>query len=265
MNEANMVALSDPDRLDTLASAGLLDTPPEEVFDRLASLARRILNAPSAMVTLVGVDRQFFKSCLGLPEPWSTQRQSPLTHSFCQHAVALRSPLVIEDARDHPLVRGNPAIAEMEIVSYLGAPLITLDGQVLGTLCVADSQPRAWSDADVATVTELAQCAVTEIEFRRLLREAHGNQEERLAEERQRLRKQIALGLRHEINNALAGILLMTDLLDMPGAPPEERARRVEVIQLEAVRIRDVVSRLEDLGVLRTRDYPTGQAMVDLS
>lgn len=265
MRDDNASVLADPDRLAALADTGLLDTPPEEIFDCLAGLARRILNAPAALVTLVHSDRQFFKSCLGLAEPWPTDRESPISHSFCQHAVTQRRPLIIENALDHPLVQDNPAIQDMAIVSYIGVPLITGDGHVLGTLCVVDSKPHAWSDADLATLTDLARHAVTEIELRRLLRHAHEHQEERLVEERQRAMKQLSLGLRHEVNNALTNIMLMTDLLSLPGTSKEEHDRRVEIIQLEAVRIRDVLLRLEDVGALPTGRYATGQPMVDLS
>jgi len=80
-------------------------------FDCLARLAAHVLNAPMALVSLVDADRQFFKSCLGLPEPWASERQSPLTHSFCQHAVASREPLLVDDAREHELLHDNLASA----------------------------------------------------------------------------------------------------------------------------------------------------------
>lgn len=76
--------VQDPQRLAALHQPVLLDTPAEEAFDRLARLASRTLLTPVALVSLVDSDRQFFKSCLGLPEPWSLWRETPLTHSFCQ-------------------------------------------------------------------------------------------------------------------------------------------------------------------------------------
>ena len=80
-------ALLDPARLAQLSRLRLLDTPPEEPFDRLTRLAARTLGAPVALVSLVDDRRQFFKSAHGLPEPWASQRETPLTHSFCQHVV----------------------------------------------------------------------------------------------------------------------------------------------------------------------------------
>ena len=87
--------VQDETRLDALRRTGLLDTPPEEVFDRLTRLVRRLLGAPVVLVSLVDADRQFFKSALGLPEPWATRRETPLSHSFCQHVVATGAPLAV--------------------------------------------------------------------------------------------------------------------------------------------------------------------------
>src|SRR3712207_8572091 len=105
MTDRQIDALREPRRLAARRRTGLLDSAPEASFDRLTRLAARMLGAPVSLVSLVDRDRQFFKSSVGLPDPWASRRETPLTHSFCQHAVATREPLVIEDARDHPLVR----------------------------------------------------------------------------------------------------------------------------------------------------------------
>jgi len=153
----------DPDRLEAVQAIGLLDTDVSPSFDRLARVAAHVLNAPVALVSLVDADRQFFKSCLGLPEPWASERGAPLSHSFCQHAVASREPLVVDDAREHDLLRDNPAIRDMGIVAYAGIPLIDADGHALGTLCVIDSRPRHWTTHQVQLLSDLAASVVTEI------------------------------------------------------------------------------------------------------
>ena len=96
--------LHNPDRLRALSATALLDSKPEQAFDRLTRLAARVLGAPVSLVSLVDRDRQFFKSAEGLAEPWLSERQTPLSHSFCQHVVTTNAPLVVTDARDHPLV-----------------------------------------------------------------------------------------------------------------------------------------------------------------
>ena len=120
-----LAAVRDVARLAALWRLALLDTPAEEAFDRLTRLTTRLLDVPVALVSLVDADRQFFKSGLGLPEPWASRRETPLSYSFCQHAVARRRPLAIADARVDPLVQDSPAIAELGVIAYLGVPLIT--------------------------------------------------------------------------------------------------------------------------------------------
>ena len=121
-----------PERLRALRATGLLDTAPEEPFDKLTQLVCRLLRVPVSLVSLVGADRQFFKSQQGLPEPWAKARETPLSHSFCQHVVLRQEPFVIDDARSDPLVCENLAIPDLGVAAYLGVPLTTPEGHVLG-------------------------------------------------------------------------------------------------------------------------------------
>ena len=158
-------------RLEALRLTGLLDSPPEESFDRFTRLATRLFKTPVALVSLVDADRQFFKSAIGLPEPWQTRRETPLTHSFCKHAVALQEPLVIADARKDPMYRQNPAVRDLKIIAYAGVPL-TLSGAALGAFCVIDNEPHTWSYDEVQMLRELAACVMHEIDLRGRLRDA---------------------------------------------------------------------------------------------
>jgi|HubBroStandDraft_4_1064222.scaffolds.fasta_scaffold29778_3 transcriptional regulator with GAF, ATPase, and Fis domain len=164
-NDGQSSAVHAPERLRELHRSMLLDTPPEESFDRLTRLTSSVLNVPVTLVSLVDSDRQFFKSCLGLPQPWAAQRQTPLSHSFCQHVVESRRPLVVSDAREHPLLRNNPAIRDLGIIAYAGAPLISPNGQVLGTLCAIDHEPRHWTTNQVEILCNLAGSVLSEIEL----------------------------------------------------------------------------------------------------
>jgi GAF domain-containing protein len=155
--------LGAPDRLAELHDTRLLDSPPAESFDRLTRLTATVLNVPVALVSLVDRDRQFFASCLGLPQPWASQRQTPLSHSFCQHVVESRRPLVVSDAREHPMLRDNPAIRDLGVIAYAGVPLISPAGHVLGTLCAIDHQPRHWTHEQVEILANLAGSVLSEI------------------------------------------------------------------------------------------------------
>jgi len=165
--EKNIAAqVADPRRLRALHRLALLDTPTEQSFDRLSRLAARLFKAPVALVSLVDANRQFFKSSVGLPEPWAARRETPLSHSFCQHVVATGQPLVVDDARRDPLLKNNRAVDELNVIAYLGIPLRTKTGEVLGSFCVIDSQPRQWGVEEVSLLGELAGSVMTEIELR---------------------------------------------------------------------------------------------------
>jgi GAF domain-containing protein len=165
---ADPAVLRDPGRLAALERTGLLaGTIQDKTFDRHTSVASRVLGAPVALVSLVDADRQIFPGCIGLPEPWATDRQTPLSHSFCQHAVATREPLIISDAREHPLVRDNLAITDLNVIAYAGIPLIDRDGNALGSFCVIDSKPRTWTQPEVDLLKDLAASVVAELESRK--------------------------------------------------------------------------------------------------
>jgi GAF domain-containing protein len=184
MSEALLSIVRNVSRLSALQRLNLLDTPPEASFDRLTRIACRVLRAPIGLISLVDRDRQFFKSCVGLPEPIASTRQTPLSHSFCKHVVGTGKPLVIEDARFNPLVKLNPGIEELGIVAYAGIPLTTSSGETLGSFCVIDSKPRSWTFEDVEALQEIAACVMSEVEGRNLLRAS----EERCRELEGRLR-----------------------------------------------------------------------------
>jgi hypothetical protein len=157
--------LADGARLVALRTTGLLDSPPAPAFDRLTRLASRFLNAPVVLVSLIDADRQYFKSCLGLPEPWASRRETPLSHSFCQYVVARREPLIVSDAREHPELRENLAIRDLNVIAYAGVPLIDRAGHALGSLCAIDGEPRLWSGQQIDTLRDLAETAVAAIEL----------------------------------------------------------------------------------------------------
>ncbi len=267
--------LFDPARLAALRTVALLDTPTEEAFDRLSRLAARFVKAPVALVSLVDANRQFFKSCIGLPEPWRSRRETPLSHSFCQHNRVAGHPLLIGDARMHPLVKDNLAIVDLNVIAYLGIPLVTSDGYVLGSFCVIDSKPRNWGKEDVSVIKDLAVAVMTEIQLRTEMAarsRAEGDRDNlaelntllreeitarKQAEEQQRqleaqlhqAQKMEAIGrlsggVAHDLNNLLSPILGYGELLsEDPGLNVEQRESLNEILN-SGIRARDLVRQL---------------------
>lgn len=161
-------ALADAARLAAVRSTGLLDTPPEEVFDRYTRLVTRLLDAPAALFTLVEEDRQFIKSSTGSTRPPAFATETPLSYSICQWAVADQTILSVDDARLHPTLRLNKAVQDLNVVAYCGAPVVTRDGHAVGALCAVDSRPHSWTADDVSLLADLAASLGSEIELHRL-------------------------------------------------------------------------------------------------
>ncbi len=193
MTEASGV--SSTRRLAALRQADLLDTGPEPFFDRLTALAAKLFETNTALLSLVDVDRQYFKSQCGLPEPFSQTLQTPLSHSFCKHVVETQEKLIVGDARTHPLVATNPAVTDLGVIAYLGIPICSRTGEVLGSFCVLDTKPRNWSDFDAGILSDLAHIAEDEIHLREQSRAARA-----LANDNATLAREY----HHRVKNALA-------------------------------------------------------------
>ena len=154
--EAPKEALRDKARVADLKATRLLDTPAEESFDRLTRLASKLLQVPSALMTLIDKDRQFVKSQVGVPDRATAERQKRLSHSFCQWVVSGKEAMVVPDATEHPVLKSNLAVRDMGIVAYAGTPLSGRTGHAIGSFCAVDTKPREWTDDDLATLRDLA-------------------------------------------------------------------------------------------------------------
>jgi diguanylate cyclase (GGDEF)-like protein len=153
------IPLNEANRLNKLRSLNILDTPPEERFERLTRLAKRMFNVPIALVSLIDENRQWFKSCQGL-----NVSETPRDISFCGHAILDDEIFMVtdtlEDERfaDNPLVLGEPHIR-----FYAGCPLRGEDGSRLGTLCIIDQIPRFLNPDDLDELRSLAELVEREL------------------------------------------------------------------------------------------------------
>ena len=160
---ATPIPANETERLAALHRYKILDTPPEAAFDRITTLAARLFDMPTALISLVDESRTWFKSCIGFDA-----HEVPRDATLCSFAVLTDQPLIIPDAQLDDRFACNPFVqSEPGVRFYAGAPLLSRDGFNLGTLCLLDGQPRdSLSAEQQATLVDLAAMVVDELELR---------------------------------------------------------------------------------------------------
>jgi anti-sigma regulatory factor (Ser/Thr protein kinase) len=154
-------------RLKALHAYRILDTDPERVFDDLTLLASQVCGTPIALITLVDEKRQWFKSRVGIGI-----RETERSVSFCSHAIQQPGLFVVPDTLNDGRFRDNPLVVnDPHIRFYAGAPLLTRDGDALGTICVVDRLPRTLTEGQKAALDALRRQAEAQLELRRSLDE----------------------------------------------------------------------------------------------
>jgi sigma-B regulation protein RsbU (phosphoserine phosphatase) len=164
-----MDRILDAARLAAVARARLLDTEPDEPFDRLARLAAALLDAPFALVTIVDDTRSYWKSAIGLGALGIVDRNQEIPDSFCQYVIASGERLIVGDAARDPRTSDNPSVARLGIGAWAGFPLLAPTGEVLGTFCVVDTRSRQWTEQDVHVLETLSSAATGEVALRTAL------------------------------------------------------------------------------------------------
>ena len=153
------IPLDEPERLQAVRALRILDTPPEERFDRITSLAARVLRVPKAYISLIDGDRRWLKSQVGMQA-----QETPRDTSFCGHVILGDQPMVLPDATSDPRFMGNPLTSGAHgIRVYAGVPLTSEDGYNVGAFCIADHRVRRFSDEDVQILVDLAALAEREL------------------------------------------------------------------------------------------------------
>lgn len=156
------VPKNEMDRLRALRSYKILDTKPEERFDELTELAAIICGVPISLMTLIDAERQWFKSKVGLEI-----QETPRAQAFCTHAIMQPEMFVVPDASKDDRFAANPLVTgDLHIRFYAGAPLVSADGHLLGTMCVIDRQPRELSDEQLRALRILSRQVVDHMEMR---------------------------------------------------------------------------------------------------
>ena len=130
-------------------------------FNSTAMAAAQAMKTPISLLTLVEDTRQFFKSAVGIGV-----RETDIDSSLCRFVATRAAPLIVHDASTDQRFADHPAHTVNRIRAYLGIPVRSLSGQVVGSFCVADREPRAWSREDIDVLTELASDAEAEVQRR---------------------------------------------------------------------------------------------------
>ena len=149
----------------TLREYGILDTPPEAVYDDIAHVCAGVCDTPIALITLIDGTRNWFKARVGVGEELT---ESPRDISFCGHAILRQEIFEVTDAAVDERFADNPLVASApHIRYYAGAPLITPDGFRLGTICAIDIRPRRLNDAQRDTLSALSRRVMRQLDRRR--------------------------------------------------------------------------------------------------
>ena len=211
---AAVSTLSDPARLRTLEEVGLMHAGANPELDRLSALAAKCLSAPVCMVSLVGGDRLALPGAVGLAEPWATERSASLAHSLCQQVVLGTSPLAVADVRAESFP--GPSTANgFGITGYLGIPITTPEGLVLGAFCVIDAKPREWSPEEISLAEGFAA----------IVSDFLGD---RIGKARADQAFHVVI---HDLKTPLAGMAMATGLLqERQGDLPEQILPLVEIL-----------------------------------
>ncbi|GAA2750556.1 protein kinase domain-containing protein [Amnibacterium kyonggiense] len=166
--DPSRLATDEERRLAAVRRYNILDTPPDDAFDRIAELARRLLDVPIALISIVDADREWFKSSRGIDE-----RQIDRDVALCANTVATGRPLCVPDVQDGDAFAANPIVSgHPELHGFAAVPITTSDGHVIGTLCVFDRRVRAFSEEELRDLGALAAIAVRELDLRLATRRA---------------------------------------------------------------------------------------------
>ena len=173
-------------RLATLSSYDVLDTAPEVSFDEITELAAEILQCPVSFIEFMDADRQWFKSKYGLPDDYI---ETPRDIAICNTVICQGDLLYVPDLSDDDRFKNNPLVeSEPNIRFYAGAPLITPNGQAIGTICSVDFEKRDLSINQREALRKLSKQVMAQLELRRTLIEVN-----RLVEEQKELSQRVNL------------------------------------------------------------------------
>jgi signal transduction histidine kinase len=238
------VRLRDPARLQAVADTGLMDSPRELAFDRLARMAALVLKAPITIISMIGDQRQFFKADFGLKAPFDVVREVPIDDSICRYTLAGHEIISSDTAKDH-LLMNHPTTGPWGITAFMSIPMINADGHVLGSFCAIDNLVHDWTETDIALMRELTSAVMTEIGLRK---EIDKLSEERLA------REQFVAALSHDLRNPIGVAKMSAEILATEDLDFADRNKIIAMIKENMERADAMIGDLLTVTSLKSGD-----------
>jgi len=206
-------------RLQAVRDSGLLDSPAEPGFDSLTATAARLLGAAACFISIVDEQRDFYKSQSGFPEPLATAREMAGA-TFCHFTLDRDDVLAIDDTHSDPKWRAVPTVGSLGVRAYAGVPL-RWAGQNIGSFCVIDTVPRAWTPDELETIRQLAASAARELDLRAAVAEAR--EAAAMARAQALSRESVLAVVAHDLRTPLQVLQLSAARLQR-GRDPQESA-----------------------------------------
>ena len=235
-------------RIQALKKYEILDTPPEESFDRVTQLAARLLKAPIALITLVDAERTWVKSAVGV-----TIQEISKDSSLCATAILSNEIYIVEDARKDPHTLANPFVSEFGLQFYAAAPLTVRDGFNLGTLCIMDKKPRILSAEEKFILEKLAGLVTDQLEQRLDARLANAEQ------------LQMLNMVAHELKNPLSIIPAYVDLIKNEPAVTPHIIQMLHHIKKAGERMKTLIGEVLETGHLQAGEIKLNKSTFDLA
>lgn len=251
--------LTSKSRLDALAETCLVNSPPEDSFDRYTRLCAAILEVPIALMVLVEVDSVFLKSRWTRPKTPVPGRTGSNTQTFCREVVIDQKTFVVDNCATHPRTRDSIAVNQYHIRSYAGLPVRTPENEIIGTFCAMDYQPRTWTGRDLAYLEDLRNGIESEVALRLQILRIDSSAAE--IDRRLQAARQVFSDLSHEVRTPLNAVLNLSEEcaeLDLP----EPASRLLRAIHSGAQGLSTLLERKLDDSALESKEIALQQAPV---
>ncbi|MDE1770666.1 MAG: GAF domain-containing protein, partial [Thaumarchaeota archaeon] len=220
ISSESILIRNEKERVVALHALGVLDTPQEERFDRITTMAQILFNVPIALVSLVDSERQWFKSCAGIIDT----RETPRNVSFCSHAILDDTIMLIEDATKDPRFVNNSLVTgPPHMRFYAGRPIKGPNNQKIGTLCIIDTKPRTLSMTDRKILNDLATWTESEfntVDLNNKLKKSNLELQDSI-----KTKEELVAMISHDLKNPLSPIKMCSEMLEshIPGPLNEKQ------------------------------------------